>query len=76
MPIFYSKKEKGSKPYPNVKFRTSLLCVDNGENGLWGLNGGFFENMMAINSKNPKRFWSFGIYSYAFIKCNINFTNL
>jgi hypothetical protein len=22
MPIFYSKKEKGSKPYPNVKFRT------------------------------------------------------
>ena len=23
MPIFYSKKEKGSKPYPNVKFRTN-----------------------------------------------------
>ncbi len=25
MPIFYSKKEKGSKPYPNVKFRTLFL---------------------------------------------------
>jgi len=22
MPIFLSQKEKGSKPYPNVKFRT------------------------------------------------------